>query len=110
MDDLVEVTDYLNNLNKSHIYNLGLVLGLDYNRVVDLRDNCGSNQDFLDSVVASWLQKEDRVKDVSWTALITALRNKRLRQNGIAERIAKKHGMGLVPMIYTQCVLGVFTI
>ena len=96
MDNLMEVTDYLNNLNKSHIYNLGLVLGLDYKRVVDLRENCGSNQDFLDAVVASWLQKDDRVKDVSWTALITALRSKRLGQNGIAERIAKEHGMGLL--------------
>ena len=69
------------------------MLGLDYRHVVDLRDNCGSNQDFLDTVVVSWLQKEDRVKDVSWTALITALRNDRLCQTGIADNIAAQHGM-----------------
>ena len=95
MDDLVEVTGYLKDLNKSQIYNLGLVLGLDYHHVVDLRDNCGCNQDFLDRVVVSWLRKEDGVKDVSWTALIAALRNDRLRQTGIADNIAAQHGMAV---------------
>ena len=54
MGDMMEVTGYLKDLNKSQIYNLGLVLGLDYSHVVDLRDNCGSNQDFLDAVVVNW--------------------------------------------------------
>ena len=93
MDDLVEVTGYLKDLNKPQIYNLGLVLGLDYCHVVDLRDNCGCNQYFLDAVVVRWLQRVDRVKDVSWTALITALQNDRLRQTGIADKIAAQHGI-----------------
>ena len=61
MGDLMEITGYLKDLNKSQIYDLGLVLGLDYHHVVDLRDNCGRNQDFLDAVVVSWLQKERNV-------------------------------------------------
>ena len=89
----MEVTGYLKDLNKSQIYNLGLVLGLDYHHVVDLEENCSSNHRFLDAVVVSWLQKEDRVKDVSWTALIAALHNDRLRQTGIADRIATHHGI-----------------
>ena len=101
MGDLMEVTGYLKDLNKSQIYNLGLVLGLDYHHVVDLRDNCGCNQDFLDAVVVSWLQKEDRVKDVSWTALITALQNDRLRQTGIADRIATQHGMVVESLLHS---------
>ena len=91
--DLLEVTGYLKDLNKSQIYNLGLVLGLDYHHVVDLEENCSSNHRFLDAVVVSWLQKEDRVKNVSWTALITALQSDRLRQTGIADRIATHHGI-----------------
>ena len=99
----MEVTGYLKDLNKSQIYDLGLVLGLDYHHVVDLRDNCGCNQDFLDAVVVSWLQKEGRVKDVSWTALITALQNDRLRQTGIADRIATQHGMVVESLLHSVC-------
>ena len=92
MGDMMEVTGYLKDLNKSQIYNLGLVLGLDYNYVIDRRDNCGSNQDFLDAVVVNWLQKGSGVK-VSWAAIVKALQNDRLRQNGIAERISSEHGI-----------------
>ena len=100
----MEVTGYLKDLNKSQIYNLGLVLGLDYHHVVDLEENCSSNSRFLDAVVVSWLQKEDRVKDVSWTALVTALHNDRLRQTGIADRIATQHGMWQWNHCYTPTV------
>ena len=98
----MEVTGYLKDLNKSQIYDLGLVLGLDYHHVVDLEENCSSNRRFLDAVVVSWLQKEDRVKDVSWTALITALQNDRLRQTGIADRIATQHGMVVESLLHTD--------
>ena len=101
MGDLMEVTGYLKDLNKTQIYNLGLVLGLDYNHVVNLMDNCGDNQRFLDAVVVSWLQKEDRVKEVSWTALVTALRNDRLRQTGLADRIATEHGMFVRSLLHS---------
>ena len=85
------MTGYLTGLNKEQIYNLGLVLGLSYHYVIDLRDNCSSNVQFLDAVVAGWLQKKDKVRDVSWKSLIKALQNERLGQNGIAERIATEH-------------------
>ena len=100
---MLEVTGYLKDLNKSQIYNLGLVLGLDYQHIVDLEENCSSNSRFLDAVVVSWLQKEDWVKDVSWTALITALRNDRLRQTGVADRIATEHGMVECSHCYSVC-------
>ena len=93
--DLMDVTDYLKCLNKSEIYDLGLVLGLDYHRVVDFEEKYSSNRRFLDSVVVSWLQKKDNVKDVSWKALVEALRHRRLGHNGIATSIATDHGMDL---------------
>ena len=94
-DDLVDITDYLMELDKSHIYNLGLVLGLARRRVADLRDSCGSSLEFLDAVVLHWLQRVDRVGEVSWLALVTALRHPRLGQTGIAETIATQHGKGV---------------
>ena len=98
----MDVTDYLKCLNKSEIYDLGLVLGLDYHRVVDFEEKYSSNRRFLDSVVVSWLQKKDKVKDVSWKTLVEALRHRRLGHNGIATSIARDHGMDLpLPHIRT---------
>ena len=91
-DDLVEITDQLMELNKFQIYNLGLVLGLAHRRVVDLRENSSTNLAFLDAVVLHWLQRVDRVKEVSWEALVKALRHQRLGQTGIATSIAEKYG------------------
>lgn len=90
----MQVTDYLTRLNKEQIYNLGLVLGLDFHHIVDWNDNCGSNSRFLDTVIMSWLEKKDKVRDVSWKSLIKALQNDRLGQNGIAERIATERSTG----------------
>ena len=89
--DLIEVTGYLKSLKKSQIYNLGLVLGLDYYHVDDLKENCRHNHIFLDDVVMDWMQGKGQ-KDVSWTALIDALQHQRLRQNGIVQRIIHERG------------------
>ena len=88
----MEITDQLMELDKFQIYNLGLVLGLAHRRVVDLRENSSTNLAFLDAVVLHWLQRVDRVKEVSWEALVKALRHQRLGQTGIATSIAEKYG------------------
>ena len=95
-DDLVEITDQLMDLDKSDIYNLGLVLGLKPHRMRDLRDNSPGNLAFLDAVVENWLQRVDRVKEVSWAALVKALLHQRLGQTGIATSIAEKYGNTLL--------------
>ena len=94
-DDLVDITDYLMELDKSHIYNLGLVLGLARRHVNDFKQNCDSNIEFLDAVLLHWLQRVDRVGEVSWLALVTALRHPRLGQTGIADNISTQHGKGV---------------
>ena len=88
----MEITDYLLNMEKAHIYNLGLVMGLRQNKVKTMRDS----DTFLDDVIAAWLRKEDNVKKMgepSWTVLINALKHPRVRQIGIADDIAKNKGL-----------------
>lgn len=81
----MNITDYLLELEKTHIYNLGMVLGLKQTKVKALKDS----DTFLDDVIAAWLRKEDQVKEKpSWTVLIKALRHQRLEQRGIADKIA----------------------
>ena len=85
---MLEVTDYLQNMEKTHIYNLGLVLGLRQIRVKDMMDS----PTFRDDVIAAWLRKEDQVKEKgepSWQILINALKHSRVGQTGIADRILK---------------------
>ena len=90
--DLLEITDYLLELEEKHIYDLGLVLGLDQNKVKKLR---GSDS-FLDDVISAWLRKEDQVTikgNPSWAVLIGALKHARVKQIGIADKIAKDKGL-----------------
>ena len=77
-------------MDKTHIYNLGLLLGLRQTKVKALTDS----HSFLDDVIAAWLRKEDQVTDKgepSWTVLISALKHRRVGQTGIADKITKDH-------------------
>ena len=90
-EDLLQITNYLLNMEKYHIYNLGLVMGLAQPKLKTMRDS----DTFLDDVIAAWLRKEDNVKKMgepSWTVLIRALKHPRVMQIGIADNIAKDKG------------------
>ena len=71
-------------MEKTHVYNLGLVLGLRHNKVKAMMDFAN----FLDGVIAAWLQKKDQVPEPSWTVLVNALKHRRVGQTGIANNIA----------------------
>ena len=90
----MEITEYLMNLEKTDIYNLGLVLGLSQHKV-----KAKKNSDtFLDDVITAWLRKEDKVitrGEPSWTVLISGLKHHRVGQTGIAGNIARDKGLSL---------------
>ena len=86
IDDLDEVTNYLLNLEKTDIHNLGITLGLHFPRLKTMRDS----ETFRDDMIAAWLQKEDQVtkKGVpTWETLVKALRDRRVNQIGVADKI-----------------------
>ena len=88
--DLLDITDYLLDMEKSHIYNLGVVLGLRQTKAKALMDS----PTFLDDIITAWLRKEDQVTEKgepSWTVLVNALKHRRVGQTGIANNIAKDH-------------------
>ena len=85
-DNHIEITGYLLGLDKTHIYHLGLVLGLSESRVRGMEDS----KTFLDDMVVAWLQKVDQVQkrgSPSWLRLAEALRDRTVGQNGIARNI-----------------------
>jgi len=89
-DDFLEITEYLIDLEKTDVYNLGLVLGLSRRKVVAKMES----KTFLDDIITAWLQKEDQVKEEpSWTVLVSALKHCRVGKTGIATNIAKDKGL-----------------
>ena len=88
----MDITDYLFEMEKIDVYNLGLLLGLSHHKLKTKMDS----RTFLDDVIAAWLRKEDQVKkkgEPSWTVLVRALKHRRLQQTGIADNIVKDKGL-----------------
>ena len=84
--DLVQVTDYLLDLQHLDIYNLGLTLGLHQPHLKEMK----TSETFRDDVIAAWLKKEDQVLKrgiPTWKNLAKALRDPRMNQAGIATQI-----------------------
>lgn len=83
-----DIKGYLVTLGRENVINLGLVLGL---RFATLRD---LPTDFLNHMITLWLDKADDVLskgEPSWRSLIQGLRSNQVRQNGIANTIARDH-------------------
>lgn len=88
LQDIAEITAYLHPLDRKTVFNLGIVMGLDYSRLKPLIDSTN----FLTEMVASWLQRVDLVQKAgvpTWRRLMEALRDPRISQNGIASEIEK---------------------
>ena len=93
MQDLVDITEPLVEMEKNQIHQLGLVLGLNHTK---LKTKMESSSTFLEDVIAAWLRQEDSVKmrgEPSWMVLIDALKIPRVGQMGIAAKIAKRIGL-----------------
>ena len=91
-EDFLEITEYLIAMEKTDVYNLGLVLGLSQHKVVTKMDS----KTFLDDVITAWLRKEDQVikrGEPSWRVLVSALKHRRVGQTGIATKIAMDKGL-----------------
>ena len=91
-EDLLEITDYLLPLERMHVYNLGLVLGISQHKTKAMMNS----DTFLDDVIAAWLRREDQVNkkgEPSWTVLVRALEHPRVGQCGISQKIRKEKAL-----------------
>ena len=87
-----EITKYLLDLEKNHIYNLGLELGLVQPKLKDMMNSTT----FRDDVITAWVRMEDNVIEMgepSWEVLASALRQRRVGQTGIARKIERDKGL-----------------
>ena len=86
IETLAEITSYLHPLDKATVFNLGLILGLDYNRLKTMTDS----PSFLEDMLAGWLQQVDQVLSTgvpTWKRLVEALKDQRVGQKGLASKI-----------------------
>ena len=98
-EHLTDVSDYLLDLQKQQMHQLGLVLGLNH---IKLKAMMHATTTFREDVIAAWLRMEDYVKErgePSWSVLIRALEHRRVGQNGIANKIVKDKGYKGIPML-----------
>ena len=89
IETLANITSYLYPLDKKTVFNLGLVLGLDYNRLKAIMDTSS----FLEDMLAGWLQQVDQVPSTgvpTWNRLMEALKDKRVGQNRLAITIEEE--------------------
>ena len=55
-----------------------------------------SSETFRDDMIAAWLQKEDQVTKrgmPTWETLVKALRDRRVNQTGVADKIETEKAM-----------------
>ena len=83
MEYLAIITSYLQQLKETTVFNLGLVLVLDYHRLQTLIT-------FLQDRLAEWLQGVDQVLQTgapTWRRLVEGLTDPRVGQKGIVSNI-----------------------
>ena len=92
---------YLVTLNRNDVINLGLVLGLWFTTLVNL-----PNENLINHMLCLWLQEADSVGSKgkpSWKSIVLGLRDKQVRQNGIANTIAKDHCFTGLQKVHGKC-------
>ena len=90
INHVADITHYLHSLDRTAVINLGLVLGLDYNRLRPMMDT----PTFLQDMLTGWLQRVDRVLMTgvpTWWRLVEALRDPRVGQNELAHEIEQNN-------------------
>ena len=88
-DDFADIVDYLWDLDKEQLIQLGITLGLHFKRLKDMEDS----KTFCCDLVHQWLNKVDAVGKKglpTWSTLVNALRHRRVSQTGVAEKISKE--------------------
>ena len=84
IESLADITLYVHPLDRTAVFNLGLVLGLNYNRLTSMMDS----PRFLEDMLAGWLQRVDHVSEIpTWRRLVEALKDPRVGQSGVARSI-----------------------
>ena len=92
IDNVADIIHYLHQLDRTAVFNLGLVLGLDYHRLRPMMDT----PTFLHDMLARWLQRVDQVLMAgvpTWRRLVEALKDPRVGQNGLAHEIEQDHNV-----------------
>ena len=87
IETLADITRYVHPLGRTAVFNLGLVLGLNYNY---LKSMIGS-PNFLEDVLAGWLQRVDHVSEIpTWRRLVEALKDPKVGHSEVARNIESK--------------------
>ena len=83
-------------------FELGLALGLYYGTLKVIKSEYSKDDDYLRDTLAAWLEQKDRVPQQgipSWRSLTRALAHPLVSQQGLAQKIARKHTKVVLCMV-----------
>ena len=83
--DMSEISGCLQKLNKTHILDLGVTLGISHSKLTKMMNS----QSFTEDVVSTWVQREEQKGTPSCVVLITALTDLLVKQEGISSEIIR---------------------
>ena len=83
--DISEISGCLQKLDKTHILDLGVTLGISHSKLTEMMNS----QNFKEDVVSAWLQREEQKGTPSCVVLITALTDLLVKQEGISSEIIR---------------------
>ena len=88
--DICEIAGYLGQLDRANFCRLGLCLGLRHSSIKDMMHS----ETYREDMIAAWLRREGDVDKKTgvptWRTLVKALRNPRVKQDGIAGDISSE--------------------
>ena len=79
--NISEISGCLQKLDKTHIFDLGMTLGISDSKLTEMMDS----PSFAEDIITAWLRREERRGAPSWVTLISALTDLLVKQ----ERMSK---------------------
>ena len=75
-----EISGCLQKLDETHIFDLGMTLGISHSKLTEMMDS----PSFAEDVITAWLQREGQRGAPSWVILISALTDLLVEQEGMS--------------------------
>lgn len=78
--NISEIAGCLQKLDETHIFDLGMTLGISHSKLTEMMDS----PSFAEDIITAWLQREEQRGAPSWVTMISALTDLLVKQEGMS--------------------------
>ena len=83
--NMSEISGCLQHLGKTHIFDLGMTLGISHSKLTEMMDS----PSFAEDVASAWFQIEEQRGTPTWVHLISVLTELLIKQEGMSSEIMR---------------------